>query len=133
MNNANDVKLCSKFPNLYADRHGESSETLMCFGFECADGWYDIIHDLSEQLENLILNLPENDRVLFKAVQVKEKWGELRFYMTQGTDDMYNAIEVAEERSRRTCEKCGEPGSLHRPKPAGWVKTLCEKHIKEKE
>lgn len=62
------------------------------------------------------------------AVQVKEKFGTLRFYVDGATDVQYNYIEFAELMSSRTCEKCGQPGETY---PIGWHQTLCEKHADE--
>lgn len=64
-----------------------------------------------------------------KAAQVKEKFGTLSFYMTTGTDEIYDLIAEAEKKSAVTCEVCGEPGELRR---GGWLKTLCDKHAEER-
>ena len=59
------------------------------------------------------------------VVQVKEKFGTLRFYIQAGTDEHYNYISFAEAMSGRTCETCGKPGKrLGR----GWIYTACEEH-----
>ena len=59
------------------------------------------------------------------VVQVKEKFGTLRFYIQAGTDAHYNYISFAEAMSGVTCETCGRPGKrLGR----GWVYTACEEH-----
>jgi predicted HicB family RNase H-like nuclease len=58
-----------------------------------------------------------------RAAQVKEKFGGLRFYMTSGTDEIYNLISEAEAKSRETCEECGKPGE-ERSMP--WIRTLCD-------
>jgi len=42
-----DEKLVATYPELYRDRNGDMKETLMCWGFECGDGWYQIIDTLS--------------------------------------------------------------------------------------
>jgi len=102
--------------------------TCMCWGFDHQDGWYQIIHDLSEKLEALILKLPEEERTHCCAAQVKEKWGTLRFYMTASTDEMDVLIREAEAQSRTTCEVCGKPGKLY---PCGWYYVACEEHVRE--
>lgn len=63
-------------------------------------------------------------------VQIKEKFGGLRFYVDGGTTEHHNYISFAEALSNRTCEVCGAPGE-HRND--GWVKTLCDAHHKERE
>jgi len=57
-----------------------------------------------------------------KAAQVKEKFGGLRFYMTCGTDEIYDLISEAETLSCKTCEECGKPGE---ERATGWIHTLC--------
>lgn len=56
-------------------------------------------------------------------VQVKEKFGGLRFYVDGYTDPIRNRIAKAENDSFAICEQCGAPGG---PRGGGWVKTLCE-------
>ncbi len=58
-------------------------------------------------------------------VQVKEKFGGLRFYVDGGSNELQAQIELAEAMSYRTCETCGAPG---RPRSGGWVRTLCDTH-----
>jgi len=59
------------------------------------------------------------------AVQVKEKFGTLRFYVQGASEEHYNYISFAESMSGNTCEECGSPGKrLGR----GWVYTACETH-----
>ena len=59
------------------------------------------------------------------AVQVKEKFGGLRFYVQAATDKHYNFISFAESMSYRTCEDCGAPGKTYTD---GWHRTLCDIH-----
>lgn len=102
----------------------------MSLGFECSDGWFKLIWDLSEKLEKIILELPEKDRERFCAVQVKTKFAGLRFYMDAQTEEMSKLIDEAENLSYEICEYCGEKGKLY---DDGWMTTLCEKCQKEVE
>lgn len=120
-----DAKLCADFPQLYSVRDGDTRGSVSHFGFETGDGWFRIIDALSARLEEIIEGLPAGERDEYYAVQVKEKFGGLRFYMNTETEEMSRAIEEAEGRSVVTCEMCGRPG---RPTGCGWVKTLCEAH-----
>jgi len=36
-------KLYTDFPELYQDRSKPCSESLMCFGFEHDDGWFELV------------------------------------------------------------------------------------------
>lgn len=88
------------------------------------DGWYQLLWDLSEKLEKLI-EAGEEDPDIGRpyAVQVKEKFGGLRFYLSHETAEMAEAIRVAERLSEKTCEWCGAPGTI---RPGGWLLTLCD-------
>lgn len=124
-----DKKLCEDFPLLYGDRNAPMQHTCMCWGFDCGDGWYDLIYELSSKLEALIQKFKDEDPSdvkdygLPRAAQVKEKFGGLRFYMTSGTDGMFDLIEEAEGKSNVICEWCGNPGEQN---GSGWIRTLCD-------
>lgn len=119
-----DNLLCTTFPNLYRARGASMRETCMCWGFP-GDGWFGLLWELSVVLEAEILKMPEDEHPC--AVQVKEKFGTLRFYMTGETDVMSNAIRRAERRSCNECEDCGAPAQ---GRGGGWVQTLCSKCAK---
>lgn len=71
---------------------------------------------------------PEMQEQLY-AVQIKQKFGGLRFYMNQSTPKMDGAIDLAEELSNNMCEVCSEHGG-HK-NIGNWITTLCEKHYKQ--
>jgi hypothetical protein len=81
------------------------------------------IKEIEARLEQAIADLPT-------IVQVKEKFGTLRFYVYGGTPEMNNYIEFAEGMSRITCEVCGNPG---KSRNTGWVMVLCDLHHRENE
>jgi hypothetical protein len=120
-----DAKLCADFPLLYSVRYASTRHTLSHVGFETGDGWFNIIYELSAKLENLIETLPPEERNTYYAVQVKEKFGLLNFYMSRATEEMRSLIGEAEGKSVSTCEECGQPGKL---RGGRWLKTLCEAH-----
>ncbi len=119
-----DRKLCEDFPLLYRDRNAGMQSTCMCWGFP-GDGWEPLIRRLSEKLESAIAALPEEEREHYRASQVKEKFGTLRFYMNASTDEMEQWIGEAEHESGRACETCGEPGKV---RGKGWLRASCEEH-----
>jgi hypothetical protein len=100
------------------------------FCFWCGDGWYEIIFQLCERLEPLVANL--DDAMQFQVMQVKEKFGGLRFYVEGSSNEIETLIDSACELSRRTCEVCGQEvgslaqhGSLLRLPANGLWNTLC--------
>lgn len=61
------------------------------------------------------------------AVQIKEKFGTLRFYYDGGDEYISGLVAMAEWVSSVTCEECGERGKL---RGGGWVYTACDKHAR---
>lgn len=84
--------------------------------FQCGPGWNKLIKELIEDLIELGWNK--------EICQVKEKFGGLRFYINEGSDEIYNRIGKAEEESYETCEITGTPGELRRD--IFWIRTLCD-------
>lgn len=39
-----DEALCAKYPEIFKDRNAPMTQTAMCWGFDCGDGWYNIIN-----------------------------------------------------------------------------------------
>lgn len=64
------------------------------------------------------------------VAQIKEKFGELRFYYDGGDDEISGMVRMAEEWASKTCEMCGKPGTLRH---GGWMKTLCDEHEVERQ
>jgi hypothetical protein len=84
-------------------------------------------------MKNLISDIPDwfkNTEYMESpvAVQVKEKYGTLRFYYDGGDLYIDGLANMAESISAVTCEVCGNPGKLV---GGGWVRTLCKTHAEE--
>ena len=60
-----------------------------------------------------------------KVAQVKEKFGDLRFYVDGGTDAWYDKAYEIIARADAKCETCGRPGKA---RSTGWNMTLCSRH-----
>lgn len=120
------LKLFKRFPELYRGKSESMQHNLMCFGFECCDGWFELLFELSSQIDGLAKEAGLTGEAYPKAAQVKEKFGGLRFYLDGGTDKMFDAIDKAEAASYSLCEVCGKPAE--RANIRGWVSTLCKEH-----
>jgi hypothetical protein len=116
--------LLTEFPDLYWTHTQDPSRSRMYEGFAVGDGWYNILYRLSTKIKSIVSSMSEEgfDPKEFCAFQVKEKYGGLRFYMHCSTMEIDEAIDEAEEESLRTCETCGNPGTLNEK---GWLTTLC--------
>lgn len=124
-----DDKLCKDFPRVFRQRNGDMMSTAMCWGFECGDGWFDLLYKCAARIEREIVRLKKEDPTtpdeeLPCASQVKEKYGTLRFYMSWNeTPEIEAAISEAEDESEVTCENCGKPGEV---RGGGWLYCACE-------
>lgn len=48
-----DIKLCELAPTLFGDRYKSMRQTALCWGFECGNGWREILREAAVQLEPL--------------------------------------------------------------------------------
>jgi hypothetical protein len=127
-----DKLLCEKYPKMMVNRNKNMQETCMCWGFECGDGWFNILDQLMSNIQHHIdWNNQNFDKGYkqYKQVaqvtldQVKEKFGTLRFYYTGGDDIIDGMVRMAESMSGCTCEECGNIG---KSRGGGWIHTYCE-------
>ena len=122
-----DEYLCKTYPKMMVNRNLPMTETCMCWGFECGDGWFQILNQLMGNIQHH-LDWKNRDGEVVPQVtldQVKEKFGTLRFYYTGGDDYISGLVSMAESMSGVTCETCGNPGTSTR---GGWIKTVCKEH-----
>jgi len=130
MNSQLDTALCEKYPKIFVNRHGNVETTAMCWGFECGDGWYDLIDTLCGEIQHHLDRNASKDTKQFVAVQIKEKFGTLRFYGDGGDDRIRSFIWFAESFSGKICEQCGSPGKIRR---GGYIHTACDAHARPAE
>jgi hypothetical protein len=106
-------RLIAAFPRLYRSWQKREMDQVWRTrqDFECDDGWFALLWQVSAELEILIAALPEQEQGAYAPTNIKEKFGALRFYMTQHTTEMDRVISHAEGQSIHTCEVCGLPGT----------------------
>jgi len=118
-----DEKLVKEFPLLFKDRHASEMKTAMCWGFDCGDGWYFLIHHLCSTIQGRIDSNPHMKLPQPTVFQVKEKFGSLRFYVDFADDETRGMIWLAEHMSAYICEKCGKEGRIIYER--GWYRCRC--------
>ena len=120
-----DKLLCEKYPKMMVNRTKPMMETCMCWGFECGDGWFNILDQLMGNIQHHIDWKNRKEEVVAQVTldQVKEKFGTLRFYYSGGDDAIDGMVRMAESMSGVTCEECSAPAQTHGP---GWIRTICE-------
>lgn len=94
----------SRYPTLFPDQE------ILPMG----NGWHRLLERLFNDLEPMAARVkadaPEKAP---RVLQVKEKFGGLRVYLSKaGTPEMSARIDLAEEEASRTCYVCGEPGQM---------------------
>lgn len=77
------------------------------------------------QMCNEIKASLKRDKLLHKMriVQIKEKFGGLRFYYNHGSSDMGNIVRKYETLSYHTCICCGKPATKI---SKGWISPYCD-------
>lgn len=87
-------------------------------------GWSDLVRQCHNKLKTI-----DPD---YKVMQIKEKFGGLRYYFSASnpamTSKMHDLISEIERKSYLVCELCGKPGNLRRRTFSRWLKTLCSDH-----
>ena len=140
MNKKLQNDLVKAYPKIFKDVGGDPKVTCMADGIQCNDGWYDLLDTLchtmqrwcdgentryiteTDKYEFVVEGDPEYVQVV--ASQVKEKLGELRFYVDGGDATTQGIIQMAENMSSRICELCGSPAKTSRD--SGWMHTTCD-------
>lgn len=116
-----EAQLASEYPSLFAGATYPLTESLMAFGCECGDGWFDIINAACRDIDQHCKSTGNRE---FRFSQIKQKFGTLRMY-SYGSDEFINCvIDEAERLSSKTCESCGRPGA--RNTEGYWIATHCE-------
>lgn len=124
-----EQQLIEDYPILYThctvpkEERSSPAPNIALYGFECGDGWYQLIDTVSEIIESMVNEHPERQKV--HAVQVKQKFGGLRVYTNPTPPIVYGITRLAQEMSRNMCEACGtypvDPQEVD-----GWQWALCE-------
>ena len=113
--------------------------------YEIGPGWYGLVAKLIGLIHNHVKsnncyrerlqkrndhNVPVPEYMEYpQIVQIKEKFGALRFYCDGGDQYINGVIDMAESMSTSICEQCGDVGHT---RGGGWLVTLCDKHHQER-
>jgi hypothetical protein len=146
-------QLFEKYPKLFGQKDLPMTQTCMCWGIDCGDGWYWLIDRLCSAVQQYCDSQNEGIRIRnearergeeylkgtepeeewqVEATQVKEKYGSLRFYTSHGDDETYGMIRLAESMSHYICESCGSLENVE-TRSTGWIFTLCDDCWKKKQ
>lgn len=102
------------------------------FYFEVSDGWLPIIYAMSLKLNKAIENhnkslpLEDKDFCESRVEQIKQKFGELRVYLSWTTPELEAIVDDAANQAAVACEICGAKGKA--VVKNGWISIKCETH-----
>lgn len=123
--------ILAKYPSLFTGPN---------IGLGAGVGWWPALEACFAEIDAVLIAYPGLD---FNAVQIKEKFGGLRFYYDLYRSDscelseaqeaeargkIYEAVETAERVAAAACEVCGQPGKR---RGGNWIRTLCDEHAKD--
>lgn len=117
---ARDRAFIARFPEVFGPT--DQLQPLVSYqGLAVGDGWMPLLGRLCIDLTAVVCE----DRLQFRAIQVKQKFGGLRFYAQGGTARTWALIDAAEALSTTICERCGKP--THLRNRGGYVTTTCNR------
>ena len=90
------------------------------WGIECNNGWYKVLDELLGKIQ---AHTTDNSETPIDVLQIKEKFGGLRFYYSGGDNYIAELVRFAEMECEKTCEICSAPGTM---RDDGWAKVRCD-------
>lgn len=96
-------ELYEKFSHLYRERGAPLESSKMAWGFQCEDGWYKIIYEMSRQIDKISNDTDHAPAIVEVS---KNEDGTLYVEARNLTPPVADIITGAREQSRLTCELC---------------------------
>lgn len=103
MNKHYDRYLVKKYPKLFKNRYKSMRESCMSFGFECGNGWFNIIRALCANIQNHIDWSRDNRARALRFNRALIRWVEnfddkgLVHYFTYGNSVNCGALELTKK------------------------------------
>jgi len=106
MKREHDEYLCKVYPKMMVNRDKNMQETCMCWGFECGDGWFQILNQLMGNIQHHI-DWKERQRevaIKFNKMAEQLKAGDSTLF-----DEEYKDLLNQEYKSKRKQELIDDP------------------------
>jgi hypothetical protein len=103
MNSDKTSELYERFPRLYRERTAPLESSGMGWGFQCEDGWYKIIYEMSKKIDKIST---EGEFAPAITLVSKHEDGTLYIAVRNLTPPIADIVTRATEQSRLTCELC---------------------------
>jgi hypothetical protein len=131
-----ELNLFRKYPDLCCDYKCDPKDSCFAWGFECGDGWYELIDSTLWSIDKTSKSVNLN----VKLAQIKSKFGKLTIYLDigagpsgakiqQAISQIYSFIEIASDVSLSISEISGLPASQH--SISGWIYTITDSEAEE--
>jgi len=118
-------ELCDEYPYLLPHFNNKSDYDDFDYSYivvdEIPSGWRDLFMQMCEDIKPIL----EKNNMLdsFYFVQVKEKYGSLRMYVSACPAEVYAILDKYEYVSQFVCECCGQPATKE---TRGWISHYCD-------
>jgi hypothetical protein len=131
-----ELKLVAKYPDICSNYGGDQMVTCFHWGFECGDGWYELIDSCLEQIDYIA----KKNNISVKIDQIKSKLGRLVIYLdfekgptgkhvSAAIDAIHNIVDQVWKNSQNISEISGLPAS---PKIINnWIFTVTDSEAQE--
>ena len=96
-------ELYEKFPHLYRERTAPLESSHMAWGFQCENGWYKIIYEMSKKIDKIST---EGEHAPAISLVSRHEDGTLYVAVSNITPPVADIVMSATEQSRLTCEFC---------------------------
>lgn len=156
-----DYFLVKRFPDFFKNRYGSVKETCMAWGFECGEGWFNILYQACSLIENHIDNIKSNNETRQKMKEDlesgKEVYGIWKVEYEKNKLEPkhvpdFTAAQIKEKfgtlrfyynggddfidgvvrfAESASCKTCEVCGNPGKLYEGGWMRTLCDTHAKE--
>ena len=114
MDSHKTTELYEKFPHLYRERTAPLESSGMGWGFQCEDGWYKIIYEMSKNIQKIS---KEGEFAPAISLVSKHEDGTLYVAVSNITPPVADIVTRATEQSRLTCELCSYSPAFLRAGP----------------
>ena len=120
-------KLCKRYPFI-ALRNWRTDKPFYDFTYldDMPEGWRKTFgKEMCEEIRRVLVKANYLNK--YRVIQVKEKYGSLRWYDAGAPSSIYrelqDVIDKYEEMSVRTCIRCGRPATKI---SLGWISPFCD-------
>ena len=102
-----DKLLCEKYPKMLVNRDKSMMETCMCWGFECGEGWFNILDQLMGNIQHHIdwKEKQHNWAVKYNEMAQAGKSGNIKLFADLVAEEYADKPTIGADYIRERCEE----------------------------